>query len=132
MDDGLLRYKFLGAFDRAMQQLDIEHAVLASPQAWVSAKDEGDKVVAFERAGLLWIFNLHPTRSFVEYRVGIEQAPGRTLKVAMSSDAPAFGGHGRVDLQSTYWVEEYKQGGRPASIRVYIPCRTALVLAPSE
>jgi 1,4-alpha-glucan branching enzyme len=114
-----------------MQRLDADHHVLASPQAWVSAKDEGDKVVAFERAGLLWIFNFHPTQSFVGYRVGIEQRPGQALTVALSSDAPSFGGHGRVDLQSCYWVEDYRHGGRPASVRVYIPCRTALVLALS-
>ena len=42
----------------------------------MSRKDEGDKVVAFERANLLWIFNFHPTRSFTDYRIGTN-TPGK-------------------------------------------------------
>ena len=42
----------------------------------MSRKDEGDKVIAFERAGLLFIFNFHPTRSYIDYRVGVEK-PGK-------------------------------------------------------
>ena len=42
----------------------------------MSRKDEGDKVIVFERAGLLFIFNFHPTRSYTDYRVGVEK-PGK-------------------------------------------------------
>lgn len=37
----------------------------------MSCKHDGDKVIAFERAGLLFVFNFHPTQSFTEYRIGV-------------------------------------------------------------
>lgn len=38
--------------------------------SFVSRKHEGDKVIVFTKAGLLWVFNFHPTKSFDGYRVG--------------------------------------------------------------
>ena len=38
----------------------------------MSRKHEGDKVVVFERAGLVFIFNFHPTQSFTDYKIGVQ------------------------------------------------------------
>jgi 1,4-alpha-glucan branching enzyme len=73
-DDNLLRYKFLNEFDRKMQWTEEKYGWLHSAQAYISLKNETDKVLVFERAGLLWIFNFHPTNSYKDYRVGVEQA----------------------------------------------------------
>lgn len=62
-DDNLLRYKFLNDFDSAMQLTEEKYGWLHSPQAYISLKNESDKVIVFERAGLLWVFNFHPTVS---------------------------------------------------------------------
>lgn len=43
-------------------------------KAYVSCKHEGDKVIAFERAGLLFVFNFHPYQSFTDYRIGVDVA----------------------------------------------------------
>jgi len=43
-------------------------------QALISRVHNDDKVVIFERAGLLFLFNFHPTRSYLDYRVGIEKS----------------------------------------------------------
>ena len=61
MDDKLLRYKFLNDFDAAMQHLESQYGWLHADQAYISLKNETDKVIAFERAGLVWIFNFHAT-----------------------------------------------------------------------
>lgn len=45
-------------------------------QAFISAKHEGDKVIVFDRANVLFIFNFHPNKSFQSYRVAVE-APGK-------------------------------------------------------
>lgn len=45
-------------------------------QAYVSEVHESNKVIAFERARLLFIFNFHPSSSYSDYRVGIE-TPGK-------------------------------------------------------
>jgi 1,4-alpha-glucan branching enzyme len=73
VDDELLRYRFLNDFDSKMQWTEEKYGWLHSPQAYVSLKNESDKVIVFERAGLLWIFNFHPDKSFTDYRVGVEQ-----------------------------------------------------------
>lgn len=65
------------------------------PQAHVSMKHESDKVIAFERAGLVFVFNFHSTKSFTDYRVGVDVAG--TYSVVLSSDDELFGGHNRID-----------------------------------
>jgi 1,4-alpha-glucan branching enzyme len=42
----------------------------------VSLAHEVDKVIVFEKGGLLWAFNFHPTQSYTNYRVGV-QTPGK-------------------------------------------------------
>lgn len=59
VDDDLLRYKFLNDFDAAMQHLEAKYGWLNAHQAYISLKNQSDKVIVFERAGLLWIFNFH-------------------------------------------------------------------------
>ena len=73
-DNGLLRYKFLNEFDAAMQRTEDKYGWLHSEQAYISLKHEGDKVIVFERAGLLFIFNFHPEQSFTDYKVGVQKA----------------------------------------------------------
>lgn len=70
VDDELLKYKFLNNFDRAMNTIEAKFGWLQSDPAYVSWKHEGDKIIAFERAGLLFVFNFHMDRSFTDYRVG--------------------------------------------------------------
>ena len=126
-DDELLRYKYLARFDRAMLALDREYDLLSSPAAWISLKHEVDKVITFERGGLLFIFNLHLSKSFTEYRVGVD-VPG-VYRVAVNSDAPYLGGHGRVqEGASPFFTVAEGWCHRQCHVTVYIPCRTALVL----
>ncbi|ORY32704.1 glycoside hydrolase, partial [Rhizoclosmatium globosum] len=126
IDDPLLRYKYLNNFDAAMQHLDSTYSILNAPDQFVSLKHEGDKVVVFERGNLLWIFNFHPTASFVDYRVGTKWAG--CYKVALNTDDKEFGGHARVDQQGKYFSTPFGWNGRDNYIQVYIPSRTALVL----
>lgn len=73
-DDKLLRYKYLNTFDAAMHHLEEKFKWLTSPQ-WVSRKHNDDKIVVFERGGLLWVFNFHHSKSYSDYRVGVD-TPG--------------------------------------------------------
>ena len=45
-------------------------------QAYISRKHDGDKVIVFERAGLVFVFSFHPTQSFTDYKIGV-QVPGK-------------------------------------------------------
>ena len=45
-----------------MMQLDEKYNVMIQGPGYVSRKHDGDKLIVFERGGLLWIFNFHPTQ----------------------------------------------------------------------
>ncbi|KAI9591608.1 glycoside hydrolase superfamily [Syncephalis fuscata] len=126
VDDKLLRFKYLNDFDRAMERLESEYQWLSSPQAWVSLKHEGDKIVVFERGGLLWVFNFHPSTSFEHYRIGT-QWPG-PYRIILCSDDAVYSGHDRVDLNQSFEAHNEEWCGRQHYIQLYIPCRTAIVL----
>ena len=125
VDDHLLRYRFLGDFDSAMQHTEQRYGWLSAPQGHVSLKHDTDKVIAFERAGLLWIFNFHPAESYVDYRVGVDTAG--TYKIVLSTDAKRFGGFGNVDETSRYFTTPLTWNDRANFVQVYIPTRTAIV-----
>ncbi|CAK7267480.1 alpha-1,4-glucan branching enzyme [Sporothrix epigloea] len=126
-DDPLLRYKFLNSFDSAMNQLEAKYGWLHAPQAYISLKNDSDKVIVFERAGLLFLFNFHPSSSFTDYRVGVEQAG--TYKIVLSSDDHQFGGHGRVAHDTRFFTTAMKWNERSNWTHVYLPSRTVTVLA---
>lgn len=87
VDDATLRYKFLNNWDKAMNELESKYEFLSRGnvsflvlkreftsffQAYVTWKHADDKIICFERAGLVFIFNLHPSKSFADYKVGVE------------------------------------------------------------
>lgn len=124
-DDQLLRYRFLNEFDAAMNHTEGKYGWLHSEQAYISLKNEADKVVVFERAGLLWIFNFHATKSYADYRVGVEAAG--TYKVVLNTDLKDFGGFERIDSATRFFTTNLEWNGRKNFTQVYIPTRTAIV-----
>ncbi|ORY90097.1 glycoside hydrolase superfamily [Leucosporidium creatinivorum] len=125
-DDPLLRYKYLNNFDAAMNHLEDQYQWLSSPQAYISLKNESDKVVVFERGNLLFIFNFHPTESFTDYRVGTDWAG--EYSIVLSSDDKEFGGHERLDKTVKHFTTPMEWNGRKNWLQVYIPSRTVQVL----
>ena len=133
-----------------MNHAEETYGWLHAEPAYVSLKHEGDKMVVYERAGLLFVFNFHPTQSFTDYRVGVE-APGE-YTVVLTSDEKRFGGFENVGPGGSYpttaleWngrknftqvsVPELRGGEaveteslRRYGLQVYIPSRTCIVLA---
>ncbi len=62
VDDPNLRYHLLYNFDVAMLELDAKFGVLNNQYQYITLAHESDKVIVFERADLLFIFNFHPTK----------------------------------------------------------------------
>lgn len=124
-EDNDLRYKFLNQFDSSMNHLEEKYGWLHSPQAYISLKNETDKVLVFERAGLLWIFNFHPTKSYTDYRVGVEE--GGVYRIVLDSDSSEFGGFNRNAKETRFFTTDFAWNNRRNFVQVYIPCRTALV-----
>lgn len=93
-------------------------------QAFISRKHEGDKVIVFERADVVFVFNFHPGSSFTDYRIGVNRE-GR-YRVALDTDRAAYGGFERVHKDTIYETKPDPWDNRAFSLYVYIPCRTAL------
>lgn len=125
VDDKMLRYHHLYEFDKFMNHCEQKYKWLQSPQAYVSLKNEDDKVIVFERNELLFIFNFNPRESFQHYRVGIE-ASG-TYKIVLNSDRPEFGGHNRIDESVSFFTTDLPWNNRSNFLQVYIPSRVALI-----
>ena len=124
-DSEHLRYHALNNFDAKMQWTEEKYGWLHSPQAYLSLKHDGDKVISFERAGLLWIFNFHPSQSYTDYRVGVEE--GGTYRIVINTDESKFGGLGRIDSGTRFFTTDFAWNNRKNFLQVYIPTRTAIV-----
>jgi 1,4-alpha-glucan branching enzyme len=122
-----LRYAGLGAFDRAMVGLDASRPLLASPQARLLHVHEEHKLLAFERGGLLFVFNWHPTRSASDLRIAapIGDEPGG-WRMVLNSDAREFDGH---DLVATGERAPVRRDGEGAHVMLYVPARSVQVYA---
>jgi len=122
-DDPSLRFKALGDFDAAM--LKTVRGALGEPEQVCA--HEGDKVLAFRRGKLLFVFNFNPSQSFTGY--GIRVPEGGRWRLALDTDETRFGGEGRIAPGQTFTPEVIKEdGARVAYVRLYLPARTALVL----
>lgn len=130
VDDELLKYKFLNNFDRAMNMADEKYSWLAANPGFVNLKHETDKVIAFERAGLLFAFNFHPNESFKDYRIGIDDAG--TYQAILSTDDKEFGGFDRVNKETKHITDPLGYCGRRNFVQLYLPSRTAVILAKVE
>lgn len=130
VDDKNLKYRFLNEFDRAMNLTEEKYHWLDCLPAYVSWKHEDDKVIAFERNNLLFIFNFHYCKSFTDYRIGVELA-GK-YKIVLSSDDKEFGGFDRIDKNVEHHTFPEGWAGRRNYMQLYLPCRVAIVLAPQQ
>ncbi len=126
-DDLRLRYRFLGAFDRDMIDLVKRFGVIDNIGARLIREHQDDKILAFGRAGLIFVFNFHPVRSFTDYPI---PAPPGNYRLLLDSDAPQYGGHGRLQDGQTYFT--LPDDARRNHLNLYLPSRSALALLPER
>ena len=129
MDDPGLKYSQLAYFDRDMIQLAKTHALFHGSLRLVHTHND-DKIIAFERNRLFFVFNFHPDVSFTDYFFYL---PSGRYEWVFDSDNRSYGGYGRLD-DAREGVYESKPGkGRTESgLDLYLPCRTVLVLSRSD
>lgn len=130
VDDPLLRYRDLAEFDRAMQRLDADYNVLAQAEWELLHVHEEKKILVYRRGPLLFAFNFHPKQSHTDFRFGIPRQCDYQL--ILDTDQLWFGGHANLHEGEVYPWQKQPCGHRAESIQVYIPARTALVLAPAN
>ncbi|CAM6098956.1 unnamed protein product [Calypogeia fissa] len=124
-----LRYKYMNKFDELMNALDERFDILSSRKQYTSCANEGDKMIVFEKADLVFVFNFHPTKSYEGYKVGCD-LPGK-YRVCLDSDTAAVGGHSRVDHNVDHFTSPEGIPGKPETNFNNRP-HSFLVLAPSR
>ncbi|MFW5697934.1 MAG: alpha amylase C-terminal domain-containing protein, partial [Fimbriimonadaceae bacterium] len=129
-DQDHLFYSSLDAFDRAMQKLDIEHAILSDPLIEQLAVHEDTRQLVFRRGPLVFVFNFHPSESFVGLRLPVPDAAD--YQVLLDTDAAEFGGQQRVEAGSVYPKQDVPMYGRDQTVQLYLPARSAQVLMPAR
>lgn len=130
VDDPMLRYHAWNEFDRAMVALDTQFNLLSHPDYEPLHIHEEEKLLIFRRGALVLAFNFHPNRSYADYRVGLPVASD--YRLVLDTDETEFGGHGALQGGQRYPWQSTPWHGRQQSVQLYIPARTALVLAPVE
>jgi 1,4-alpha-glucan branching enzyme len=128
VDNDTLRYQGLNNFDRAMQILDESFNLLEDPFIEQLACHEDTKQLIFRRGPLVFAFNFHPTESYFGLRIPVPDP--KNYQVVLNTDAPQFEGFGRVPEHAFYPKQDMPMYGRNQSLQLYLPARSAQVLAP--
>ena len=119
-----LRYHYLSDFDSEMIRTIAAYGLYGSGCNHVKT-DQGDLVIAFERQGLLFVFNFHPTHSYTDYGLAVDAGKYKPL---LSTDQVEFGGFGRFDISMIYRSAVERSFGLKHNLKLYLPSRTAVVL----
>ncbi len=120
-----LKYHFLGDFDREMIHLIKLSGLLHFTRPEQRHINDPDKILAFERANLLFVFNFHPDKSYFGYGIS---CPAGKFSIVLNSDNGAFGGQSRIDENLTYRTVPERNYAPNQMLQLYLPSRTALVL----
>ena len=127
MDSPDLKYRSLGRFDRHMIKLARGYRLLDASGPRLIMEHFEHMMLAFERGGLIFVFNFHPTISHNDYSI---EAPSGEYEMIMDSDSVEYGGHGRLHQGQRHFTASEKKGEKVRhSLSLYLPTRTALVLA---
>ena len=121
-DDPSLKYHYLKDFDKVMLNLGKEDRLFSREphNLWVN---EGDKVLVYERNGDVFAFNLDPGRSYTGYFIPTPSEGD--YRMTLTTDAPEFGGFGRLDASVTYHAERISD--ERSGFLAYLPSRTGIV-----
>jgi 1,4-alpha-glucan branching enzyme len=125
-DDPGLKYARLLQFDRDMIALSKAYDLFGDPDPVLLHEHGEDKVIAFYRRQMVFVFNFHPTRSFVDYQF---KAPAGKYRMLLDSDQPHYGGHNRLDPAQDHFSRSLSgEVGIGEVLSLYLPSRTAVVL----
>ncbi len=118
-----LKYRFLASFDRDMIAAARQYRIFDAPWADFVYEHCADKIIAFFRNRLLFVFNFHPTASYTDYKFAL---PKGRYSMIMDSDQSKYGGHNRLCEGQVHLTIQHADDDHDR-ISLYLPSRTALV-----
>jgi 1,4-alpha-glucan branching enzyme len=126
MDNQELRYSDLANFDREAISFVKAHNLMMADDLLNLWIDEEEKVLAYKKSDLIFLFNFNPVKSLPNFPLPVEQ-PGE-YQVVFNSDEIIFGGHGRIAKDYIYHTKTLTERENRPGFSIYTPSRTALVL----
>ena len=122
LENGYLKYQWLGSFDREMVDIAKKYKIFDQRMADQRLLKEPEKIIVYERNGLMFAFNFNASQSFTNILVPVNG--GFDYEVILSTDDEAFGGQQLVE-HKLYPTKEFD---KQSFVELYLPARTALVL----
>ena len=125
--NGFLKYSWLQDFDHDMLKhiRSVDHyAQLSLVKLW---EQNDQQVLAYERGRFVYVFNFHPTESYVDYRV---LAPCGKYKIVLDTDDKKYGGFGFLDHKVEHFTmhdDTFMYDGK-GWLSLYLPAKSAIVL----
>lgn len=88
---------------------------------------DGDQILAYMRADLIFVFNFNPEKSFADY--GFLSPPGE-YEIVLNTDAVTFGGNGLADdtVHHLTQFDPLYELENKGWLKLYLPARSAVVL----
>jgi 1,4-alpha-glucan branching enzyme len=129
-DNPDLRYAGLNRFDQAMQSLDARFNFIEDPLIEQLMVHEHNKLLVYRRGPLVFAFNFHPTQSYPDLRLPVPDPEDYCL--VLDTDEAQFEGFNRVAQNITYPRQPVPFERRQQSVSIYLPNRSAQVLAPTS
>jgi 1,4-alpha-glucan branching enzyme len=126
-----LKYYNLLKFDRKMVKLYTDFKILDDLNVTRIYENNSDKVLAYMRGELLFVFNFNPTTSFTDYGIPVV---GK-FRIVLDTDDPAFGGFNRIDRNTIFLsIRKAEKNiiNAPLYLYLYLPARTALVFKKEQ
>jgi len=126
-ENGYLKYGQLNLFDHDMIRTFRKVDLLGDGTAHLKFIRQDDHIIAFERGGLVFVFNFDPVRSHMDYIIPV--SVGRDHEVVFTTDDGCYGGFDNIghELRSAFIP-----GMNTPALKLGLPPRTAMVLKPVE
>ncbi len=122
-----LKYQGLNDFDHDMIHTAKYYHIFDQNYPDLKRIHVSDHVIAFERGGLLFAFNFHPSSSYTDYPIPVSQSAD--YRILFTSDDERYCGFGQIQRECIFTPVFGDEGN---AIRLYLPARTALVLCPAN
>ena len=122
LENGFLKYQWLGEFDRDMVRLSRENRLFSQQMADLRLLKDPEKVIVFSRSGLLFAFNFHPEQSLTNVLVPVPEEAD--YAVELTTDDHKYGGFCQIHHQ----IYPTKVFDGQHYVELYLPARTAMVL----
>lgn len=126
VDNRELNFAYLSDFDKALMTLISsldKFEDLPIIEIW---HNDGDQVLAYKRGIYIFVFNLHPSKSFTDYGLLVESG---SYELILNTDSKQYGGFGFVDESLVHWTNGdplYNKENK-GWLKLYLPARTAQV-----